>query len=178
MDEIGRVAFVRNRERLNGCEIGETFRSKDCDRGRSIERRQVRFQATTSFSLTAPCKIDPFTRCSTISLFVFFSRFLSLFLFSPFFFPSDVRSSSVQLARARLTHPRMSRVSTRGNYLVSRLPSRVGTTNGKRAPETSAELDTNRFQLSSRINERVMLFRTNGRTNVNKNLHSFSFFHA
>lgn len=86
MDEIGRVAFVRNRERLNGCEIGETFRSKDCDRGRSIERRQVRFQATTSFSLTAPCKIDPFTRCSTISLFVFFSRFLSLFLFPPFFF--------------------------------------------------------------------------------------------
>lgn len=95
MDEIGRIAFVRNRERLNGCEIGETIRSKDCDRGRSIERRQVRFQATTSFSLTAPCKIDPFTRCSTISLFVFFSRFLSLFLFSPFFFPSDVRSSSV-----------------------------------------------------------------------------------
>ena len=51
-----------------------------------VERRQVRFQATTSFSLTAPCKIDPFTRCSTISLFVFFSRFLSLFLFSYFSF--------------------------------------------------------------------------------------------
>lgn len=32
MDEIGRIAFVRNRERLNGCEIGETIRSKDCDR--------------------------------------------------------------------------------------------------------------------------------------------------
>lgn len=176
-----RPTFVRNRERLNGCEIGETIRSKDCDRGRSIERRQVRFQATTSFSLTAPCKIDPFTRYSTISLFVLFFSFpLPRPFFPLFFFPSDVRSSSVQLARARLTHPRMSRVSTRGNYLVSRLPSRVGTTNGKRAPvpETSAELDTNRFQLSSRINERVMLFRTNGRTNVNKNLHSFSFFHA
>lgn len=86
MDEIGRVAFVRNRERLNGCEIGETFRSKDCDRGRSIERRQVRFQATTSFSLTAPCKIDPFTRCSTISLFVFFFSFPLPLPFSPFFF--------------------------------------------------------------------------------------------
>lgn len=86
MDEIGRVAFVRNRERLNGCEIGETFRSKDCDRGRSIERRQVRFQATTSFSLTAPCKIDPFTRCSTISLFVFFFLVSSPSSFFPLFF--------------------------------------------------------------------------------------------
>lgn len=27
-----RPTFVRNRERLNGCEIGETIRSKDCDR--------------------------------------------------------------------------------------------------------------------------------------------------
>lgn len=179
MDEIGRVAFVRNRERLNGCEIGETFRSKDCDRGRSIERRQVRFQATTSFSLTAPCKIDPFTRCSTISLFVFFFLVSSPSSFFPLFFFSVGCPILLCLVGA-CTHPRMSRVSTRGNYLVSRLPSRVGTTNGKRAPvpETSAELDTNRFQLSSRINERVMLFRTNGRTNVNKNLHSFSFFHT
>lgn len=81
-----RPTFVRNRERLNGCEIGETIRSKDCDRGRSIERRQVRFQATTSFSLTAPCKIDPFTRCSTISLFVFFFSFPLPLPFFPLFF--------------------------------------------------------------------------------------------
>lgn len=143
---------------------------------RSIERRQVRFQATTSFSLTAPCKIDPFTRCSTISLFVFFFSFPLPLPFFPLFF--SVGCPILLCLVGACTHPRMSRVSTRGNYLVSRLPSRVGTTNGKRAPETSAELDTNRFQLSSRINERVMLFRTNGRTNVNKNLHSFSFFHA
>lgn len=98
-------------------------RSKGCDRGGSIERRQVRFQLR--FSLTALCKIDPSTRCSTISLSSFFFSFSLLFLFPPFF-PSDVRSSCLVGACTRLTHPPMSRVSTRGNYLVSRLPSRVG----------------------------------------------------
>lgn len=118
-----RRTFVRNQERLNGCEIGETIVRKvvivvDLSKDDKYDFSYV-FLWPHCVKLILPRGVQ-----QSLSLFVFFS-FSLLFLFPPFF-PSDVRSSCLVGACTRLTHPPMSRVSTRGNYLVSRLPSRVG----------------------------------------------------
>lgn len=155
-----RRTFVRNQERLNGCEIGETIVRKvvivvDLSKDDKYDFSYV-FLWPHCVKLILPRGVQ-----QSLSLSSFFFSFSLLFLFPPFF-PSDVRSSCLVGACTRLTHPPMSRVSTRGNYLVSRLPSRVGPMeNEHRVPETS-ELDTNRFQLSSRVNQRIgQCFSTN-----------------
>lgn len=81
-----RPTFVRNRERLNGCEIGETIRSKDCDRVDLSKGDKYDFKLPLVFLWPHRVKLILSRGVQQFLSSFFFSRFLSLFLFSPFFF--------------------------------------------------------------------------------------------
>lgn len=81
-----RPTFVRNRERLNGCEIGETIRSKDCDRVDLSKGDKYDFKLPLVFLWPHRVKLILSRGVQQFLSSFFFSRFLSLFLFSPLFF--------------------------------------------------------------------------------------------
>lgn len=154
-----RRTFVRNQERLNGCEIGETIVRKvvivvDLSKDDKYDFSYV-FLWPHCVKLILPRGVQ-----QSLSLFVFFFIFSPL-PFSPFF---PVGCPILLFSwRVHTPHPSPN-VESFHAWKLPRVPTSIACrTNGKRtpAPETS-ELDTNRFQLSSRVNQRIgQCFSTN-----------------